>query len=484
MNWKPDKNKQLPLYKQIFLFLESKILNGEYPPGSRLPSERELANLFKVNRSTVKIAYEELQSTGLVNRMVGLGTVVNEAIWGNQKKRLPNWEKYIKEGHHQMNNPLNQQIFHYIRSNDSTINFAIGELCKDLIPMKPLNEISFNMGDYLGYEHVQGNLALREAISSHMKEFQNIKSTASSILITSGAQQAVHLIIRCLLKPGDSVAIEDPSYAYSMPIFHSKELNTCLLPVGKEGIDPEDIINLYKKHQIKMIIISPNYQNPTGVTLSLQRRKEILNICTKYGIAIVEQDPYSTLGYTNGTNSALKSMDTEGVVLYVNSLSNMVASGLRIGWILGPQSVINLLTDVKQQIDFGQSTILQLMATKLLDSELFNQHIENLKKGLKEKRDLTIQALKRELKEDIQFSIPEGGIHLWCTINDKIDESFLFKESIKNGVVFAPGTTLGSKSNHLLITYGSVNTNLIEDGIQRFVQAYKKCRKSLPKALF
>ncbi|SFH42628.1 DNA-binding transcriptional regulator, MocR family, contains an aminotransferase domain [Priestia megaterium] len=474
MDWKPDKRRQLPLYKQIYLFLESKILNSEYPPGSRLPSERELANRFKVNRSTVKIAFEQLQSTGLVNRIVGLGTVVNK----DPQKKLPNWERYVKESYYQMNNPINQQIFRNIRANDSIINFAVGELSQDLIPIELLNEVcSFNMENHLGYENVQGNLGLREAISFHMKEYRSIRSTSSSILITSGAQQAVHLITRCLLKPGDSVAIEDPSYAYSLPIFHSEGIKTYLLPVDNKGINPEDIITLYKKHQIKMIIIHPNYQNPTGIMLSLTRRKEILDVCIKHGIAIVEQDPYNAIGYTSNAHHTLKSMDNEGVVLYVSSLSSMIASGLRIGWISGPQSVINLLTDVKQQIDFGQSIIPQLMATKLLNSELFNQHIDNLKKELKEKRDLTIKYLKKELREDIQFHIPEGGIHLWCKISDEVNESSLFRESIRNGVVFAPGSTLGSKPNHLLINYSGVNKELIESGIYRFGQAFKKCKQ-------
>ncbi|AQX56139.1 PLP-dependent aminotransferase family protein [Priestia flexa] len=477
MDWKPIKTKQLPLYKQIISYLESRILNGEYPPGSRLPSERQLANQLKVNRSTVKIAFEELQSTGLITSVIGVGRVVNESVYGNHLKRLPNWDKYVKEGH-KTNHPLNQQIYQYIRCSNSIINFAIGELSPDLIPMELLCNINpFDMESHLGYENIQGNLALRESISSYMKEYKSIKSTTSSILITSGAHQALHLIIRCLLKSGDSIAIGDPSYDYSMPIFHSAGINTHLLPVGNEGINPEDITTLYKKHRIKMVFIHPNYQDPTGIVLDLEQKKAIINICTKYGIVIVEEDPYSIMGYTSKSNSALKALDSKGVVLYVSSLSNLIASGLRIGWISGPQAVIDLLTDVKQQIDFGQSVIPQLMATKLLNSNQFNEHINNLIKGLEIKRDLTIKLLKRELGEEILFSVPEGGIHLWCKFSHEINELLLFKESIKNGVVFTPGTTLGSKPNHLRFTYSGVNTNQIENGIRRFVEAYKSAKK-------
>src|SRR5437868_2990070 len=116
MDWKPVKTKKFPLYKQICSFFETRIINGEFPPGSRLPSERELANELKVNRSTINIAFDELRATGLVNRIVGVGTVVNEEIWNDNHKRLPNWDKYVKEGYYQSNNPLNQTIYRSIRS--------------------------------------------------------------------------------------------------------------------------------------------------------------------------------------------------------------------------------------------------------------------------------------------------------------------------------------------------------------------------------
>jgi GntR family transcriptional regulator of abcA and norABC len=475
MDWKPVKTKKFPIYKQICSYLETRILNGEFPPGSRLPSERELADQLKVNRSTINIAFDELRSTGLVTRIVGVGTVVNEEIWNGNHKRLPNWDKYVKEGYYQTNNPLNQQIYRFIRSDDSVINFAIGELSQDLTPIDLINSIQpLNTMEHLGYEDVQGSLRLRETISNHMSSYRNIQSTASSILITSGAQQAIHLIIRCLLKPGDSVAIEDPSYAYSLPIFHSDGLKTHLMPVNHDGLDPEQILSLHKKHRIKMIFVNPTYHNPTGITLSKERKKRILEICSKFGIAIVEDDPYSLTGYSNNIEHTLKSMDKEGIVLYVSSLSKIIASGLRIGWIVGPQKVIDRLTDAKQQIDFGQSIFPQWIANGILNSEQFDDHIQSLKSGLKKKRDLIISLLKKELGGEISFFVPDGGIHLWCRMNKEIaDDRLIFKEALKHGVVFAPGTTLGSNKHYLRFTYSRVDTNAIQDGIQRFAKAFK-----------
>jgi GntR family transcriptional regulator of abcA and norABC len=476
MEWRPNKLKKLPLYKQIANYLESRIINGEFPPGSRLPSERELAHQLDVNRSTVNAAFEELRSTGLVNRIVGYGTVVNKELWRSGHSRVPNWDQYVKEGFDQPNNPLNQQIYRYIGSDERLINFAIGELSADLCPTKWIQSITESLleNKSLGYENVQGNLQLRETISDHLKQYRHIESTPSSILITSGAQQAIHLIIRGLLHPGDSVAIEDPSYAYSLPIFHSKGLNTHLLPVHENGIDPEQIVAIHKKHRLKMVFLNPTYQNPTCVSLDIERRRKVMEICTNYGIVIVEDDPYSLLGYQQPPIPTLKSMDQEGLVLYVSSLSKIVASGLRIGWILGPQNVINRLTDVKQQMDFGQPNLPQWIAANLLQSEHFKEHIEHLQIELKKKRDLTIQALQKELNGNIHYFIPNGGIHLWCRLNDdQVDEKLLFQQAVKNGMVFAPGNTLGSHRRYIRFTYGRVNTDSITEGIQRFAKALK-----------
>lgn len=476
MDWKPVKTIEIPIYKQISNYMETCILNGEYPCGSFLPSERFLAAELDVNRGTVTAAYDELQAMGLVKRVKGIGTIVSVNNSGEGPvKRVPNWDEYVKGGFFHLNNPINRQIHKIIQSNDDLINFGIGELSPDLFPQDLMQHVhhSMEISGYLGYEHMQGNIKLRESVSFHMKKYRNIDCTPSSILITSGAQQALYLIIQCLLKPGDSVAIEDPSYAYSLPIFHSAGLKTYLLPTGEEGIDPDQIVYLYKKHRLKMVFLNPIFQNPTGTTLAYEKREKILEISTKYGIPIVEDDPYSITGYDHKHESTLKSMDHNGSVLYISSLSKIIASGLRIGWILGPHSVINRLTDAKQQIDFGHPNYPQWIAAHLIASDGFDTHIQRLRVRLKKKLDLTIKAFHAQLGDRIQFKIPNGGIHLWCKIDEDWNEQQLFRESINNGVVFAPGSTLGSLRNHMRFTFSRVDDHLIEEGIKRFAQVIK-----------
>ncbi|WP_144512870.1 PLP-dependent aminotransferase family protein [Bacillus mycoides] len=471
MKWQPNREDKIPVYKQIADYIERGISTGEFPSDRKLPSERMLAQNLQVNRSTVVAAYEELKSLGVVERKKGSGTRVNTDIWGVSHKRIPNWGRYVEDGSFLPNVPLVQQIRTETQKDD-LINLASGELSSDLIPSDRfrtiLSEKTF-MGN-LGYDHPLGNEMLRKTIAAHVEQYKQIEADSSSILITSGAQQALNLIVQCLLKPGDAIAIEDPSYCYSLPMFKSAGLKIFRLPVDQHGMNPDDLIDLHKKHRIRMVFLNPDYQNPTGTVLSLARRKKVLELSSEFGIPIVEDDPYSLTSFNGEVNPTLKSMDQNGNVLYVSSLSKIVASGLRIGWVIGPTRVIERLADAKQQVDFGHSVFTQWVANQFLESEDFHTHITLLRGQLKQRRDELIRKLGEILGDQIEFFVPEGGIHLWCKVQGTFDEYHLLGESIQNGVAFVPGSVLGSKSEYVRFTFGRANVEQIQLGVTRFAE--------------
>lgn len=329
---------------------------------------------------------------------------MNTDIWGVSHKRIPNWGRYVEDGSFLPNVPLVQQIRTETQKDD-LINLASGELSSDLIPSDRfrtiLSEKTF-MGN-LGYDHPLGNEMLRKTIAAHVEQYKQIEADSSSILITSGAQQALNLIVQCLLKPGDAIAIEDPSYCYSLPMFKSAGLKIFRLPVDQHGMNPYDLIDLHKKHRIRMVFLNPDYQNPTGTVLSLARRKKVLELSSEFGIPIVEDDPYSLTSFNGEVNPTLKSMDQNGNVLYVSSLSKIVASGLRIGWVIGPTRVIERLADAKQQVDFGHSVFTQWVANQFLESEDFHTHITMLRGQLKQRRDELIRKLEEILGIRLNF---------------------------------------------------------------------------------
>ncbi|MFB5195848.1 PLP-dependent aminotransferase family protein [Neobacillus sp. KR4-4] len=472
MDWKPDRKAKKAIYKQLAEYFENGIANGTFPPDKPLPSERSLAKELNVNRSTVVSAYDELESNGLIQRNRGSGTTISKDIWGITKKRIPSWNRYIEAGSFLPNLPVTQRIRKEAVEH-KLINLASGELSEDLFPLDSLRWIT-NTRSFigsLGYDHPQGNVILRETITNHVKLLRRIETDPSSILITSGAQQALHLVVQCLLKPGDAVAIEDPSYSFNLPIFKTAGIKPYYLSVEKDGINPNELLDLHKKHRIKMIFLNPSFQNPTGTLIREKKGKAILDISSEHGIPVVEDDPYSLTSFRGEEVTTLKSMDVNGNVLYISSLSKIVASGLRIGWIIGPKPVIERLSDAKQQIDFGHASFTQWIANDFLESDSFHLHIKRLVKELKKRRDQIVTSLDFYLKDQIEFAIPEGGIHIWCKVKKDFNEIQLLEESIKRGVIYVPGYTMGSKKGYVRFTFAREDEESIHEGIKRFADA-------------
>lgn len=478
MDWKPDRESKIPIYKQLAVYIENGIADGTFPPDKPLPSERGLAKELKINRSTVIAAYDELEANGLIDRNRGSGTTVSKDIWGMTKKRIPSWNRYIEAGSFLPNLPVTQRI-HKEMVEQNLINLASGELSQDLFPMTSLREITSNRSfiGTLGYDHPQGNAILRQTLTNHVKQFRSIETNPSSILITSGAQQALHLVVQCLLKPGDAVAIANPSYHYNLPVFKSAGIKTYSLKMDNEGINPNDITTLYKKHRIRMIFMNPIYQNPTGTLMSEERRKKVLEISSEYGIPIVEDDPYSLTSFTGEKMQTLKSLDRNGNVLYISSLTKIVASGLRIGWIIGPRAVIERLSDAKQQVDYGHASYTQWIANDFLDSSDFEFHIINLVQQLEIRRDQVVDSLQTFLKDQVEFYVPNGGIHIWCRIKKEVNENQLLEESIKRGVIYVPGLTMGSEKGFVRFTFSREKEENIHEGIKRFADALNAVTK-------
>lgn len=474
--WQLDRISDTPLYKQIADTLERKISYGEFPAGSLLPSERKLADLLGVNRSTVVLAYSELRSLGIIESLPGSGTRVNSTKWGATPKHTPNWSRFVKGGGFLPNPPFLRRIREALELDPSLIDFASGELAAELSPLEELHALMSEKGQpplHLGYDNPQGYEPLRQNLVSFLRDFRGIETSASSILITSGSQQSLYLITQCLLAPGDAVAIEDPSYCYSLPMFQSAGLRLFRLPVDERGINPEDIYALYKKHRIKMIFLNPNFQNPTGALLAGERRDRLLHIASELGLPIVEDDPFSITSYDGTPAPSLKSQDSAGSVLYIGSFSKMAASGLRVGWMVAPHTVVERLADARQQMDFGLSVVPQRVAARFLTSDDLVPHMNRLRSKLLHKRNLTLSALERELPDLIRCRLPEGGLHLWCEVVPEVNDSKLLEACIQRGMIFVPGSVYGSLPGYVRFTYGRANTEDIPEGIARFADALR-----------
>lgn len=479
MMWKPDRSSTKPLFEQIADHLEQRISYGEFPPGSLLPSERKLAEQLHVNRSTIISAFAELRSLGIIESHIGSGTRVSTSKWGATPKHTLNWSRFAEGGSFLPNLPFMRRIREALTQYPSLIDFASGELSADLAPTDEIASLmsQHDYTAYLGYDNPQGSIRLRQALAQYLHHYRGIRTTESSILITSGSQQSLYLITQCLLSPGDAIAIEDPSYCYSLPLFQSAGLRLFRLPVDDHGVQPDDIHDLYKKHRIKMVFLNPNYQNPAGTVLRTERRRRILDLASELGLPIVEDDPFSLTSYQGAPPQPLKSLDTVGSVLYIGSFSKIAASGLRIGWMVAPHSIVERLADARQQMDFGLSIIPQLVAAQFLQSSFFAPHLDRLRVQLQFRRDLLIESLEKELPGLVEYNAPEGGLHLWCKLLSDIPDGKLLEESIKSGIVFVPGSVYGSNKGYLRFTFARPKLEDIAPGISHFAKALRVLMK-------
>jgi DNA-binding transcriptional MocR family regulator len=212
--------------------------------------------------------------------------------------------------------------------------------------------------------------------------------------------------------------------------------------------------------------------------MSLTRRKQLLELSSELGLPIIEDDPYSLTSFDGTVIPTLKSMDATGTVLYISSLSKIVASGLRIGWIIGPKRVIERLADAKQQVDFGHSIFPQWIAHHFLQSSQFHLHITSLQWELKKRRDAIVASLRHTLGNRVSYHAPKGGIHLWCRLNEDVTPTRLLEESLTKGLAFLPGSVMGTQKNYVRFTFGRGETSEIEKGIARFADALNSLSES------
>jgi GntR family transcriptional regulator of abcA and norABC len=475
--WKPDRSSKTPIYQQIADYMEHRIAFGEFPPGSTLPSERKLAAVLRVNRSTVVAAYEELRATGILVSSKGNGTIVSNLNEENTTNQTPNWKEYVEGGNFLPNQPFVRRIREELLHKKGLIDFASGQLSPDLYPQDIVRELLQKRPFYeqLGYDNPQGCAQLRETLVSFLAQHLRIHTTDSSILISSGSQQSLYLILQCLLNPGDAVAIEDPSYCYSLPMFQSAGLRLFRIPSDEHGINPEEVMALYRKHKIRMLFVNPNFQNPTGSVMPTERKMRLLEIASELGIPIVEDDTFSLTAFDGHPPPTLKSLDKNNNVLYIGSLSKTATSGLRIGWLIAPQSVISRLSDARQQMDFGLSSIPQWVANHFIKEGHLDNHIQFLRTELAKKRNELMRGLTEIMGDTISYAIPQGGLTLWCKINREVDEFKWLEESTKRGVIFVPGTVYGSKKGWIRLSFARPYFHQIMPGIQQLHAALEMC---------
>lgn len=401
-----NKSDKKPLYQQIIEAIETGILNGQLKPGEKLPSERDMSLFFNVNRSTIVRAMEELHDRNIVIRRVGSGTYVNTQKWGTFIEPRMQW---------------NQQTIQTAFQKTVQYDLANGDLPTSLYPSLHLPEIDWQLLLEAEQEHNAmrfGTRRLRESVQRYLYQQHQWKVELDEILITAGTQQAISLITLGLLKTGDSIAIENPSYFYSLSIFQALGIRIYGIPMDQNGIIIDKLDELVHKHSIRMIFINPVFHNPTGLVMSQTRKRELITYCERKNVLIIEDDAYGQLKFHNSLDNApLKMQDHNDNALYLGSLSKYLGRSIRIGWMIGSKSIIEHLASIRQQLDSGLSSLPQFMAEFYLDHYSEAQE-KKLKTVLKEQANMLCDWLKMHFSDLLTFTPPQGGFHLYARLLD------------------------------------------------------------------
>ncbi|TNU29632.1 PLP-dependent aminotransferase family protein [Bacillus velezensis] len=462
------KMRKLPKYIQIIQFIKEKIGNGEWPIGSKIPSQRTLAKHFEVNRSTVITALEELTADGLIEGRMGKGTVVTNNTWTLlAKNSAPDWDQYVTSGIQQPSQKIVQEI-NKSESNSDLIQLSKGELSHEIFPLAVMKEIIGKVSQNIeafGYEEPKGYLPLREALSGYLRT-NGIQASPSSILIVSGALQAIQLISMGLLQRGSTVYLDQPSYLYSLHVFQSAGMKLTGVPMDHDGLLPEHIRMARGERGRAILYTNPCFHNPTGILMSKKRREEILAASENTQLPIIEDDIYRELWIDEIPPDPIKTIDKNGHVLYIGSLSKTLSPGLRIGWIVGPEPVIERLSDIKMQTDYGSSSLSQRVAAEWFISGEYQQHLEQVRSQLKVRRELALSVLETHLKDVATWNIPKGGFFVWVKILPSISMKLLYTKALSKGILLNLGSIYAEeKGNYIRLSYAYASLEDLQKGI-------------------
>jgi len=374
------------------------------------------------------------------------------------------------------------------------ISFAGGLPASEVFPTERFREACCKVLDQkprlaLQYGATEGYEPLREMVARHIARY-GIKAKSENVLITSGSQQALDLIGKLLINPGDRVLVEAPTYLGALQAFNVYGADYVSVPSDDDGLR-SDLLEAPLRSGPKFMYVLPNFQNPGGTTLSEGRRHELVLLADKYGIPIVEDDPYGQLRYEGEHLTPLVVLDREnlrrdqgysiGNVLYLSTFSKTLAPGLRLGWIVAPPEVIAKLVQLKQGADLHSSTLVQMVAYEVARDNFLDEHVKLIRRVYRERRDVMLEALARYFPPEVQWTRPQGGLFLWVTLPEGADAQKLFESPVKENVAFVPGDCFYAPNGHrdagkrqMRLNFSSAPPDQIQEGIRRLSVVVKR----------
>ncbi len=414
------------MYVQLARALQSEIQRGRLSPGARLPGSRALARQISVHRNTVLAAYQELEADGWIVARQGSGTFVSEALptidmpASAERRPIPYEPGFaLPEG----------EVFDPLRGFPSPKQ---GTLMMDglpdprLMPVRLLAQayrralLSLG-GSLLCYGDPAGHPQLREALADMIARRRGIAVSSEHILVTRGAQMALDLVARVLLRPGDLVAVEQLGYPPAFAALRSTGAQLVPLAVDPQGLQTQALAQLCRQGQVRAVYVTPHHQYPTTARLSPARRVELLELAARHRFAILEDDYDHEFHYDGAPALPLASIDEAGVTVYIGTLSKTLAPGLRVGFIAAPPALVQRLAHARAQIDRQGDLMLERAVADLMEEGELQRHIRHTRGVYNQRRHVLANALHKHLGDVLSFEVPAGGMAIWARANLDVD---------------------------------------------------------------
>jgi GntR family transcriptional regulator/MocR family aminotransferase len=482
-----DRQSEVPLYQQIETYLRQGILSGSLAAETRLPASRQLARDLGVNRITVESAYAVLETDGLIYSKMGSGTYVlppNPLSAFSKDKpgnAWPLWQQRLASNGGSAITASDEETTKASR-HSRLISFASGIGDAHLFPAEDFRKVLQTVMRRdgiaaLDYGEPSGHAPLRETIT-HILASQGLQTRSENVLITAGSQQALSLVSQLLLKPGDVIMVESPTYSGALELFRALGFKVVGVPVDRHGMQVEALETLLQQHHPKLIYTIPTFHNPTGTCLSSQRRIQLIVLADRYNIPILEDDFVGDLRYEGRAQPALKALDPGGRVIYVSTFSKILMPGLRVGFLVAEGPIYQRLVDFKRVNDLATSTLIQRALEVYVTVGRYQSYLRRSCQLFRKRRDAMLSAIEQYLPVDINLDPPQGGLFIWLALPEYLSSETLLPLAWEEGVEFSPGGGFFSGGlegrNWLRLNFVAQAPDQIEEGIQRLGKAMKR----------
>ena len=469
-----NKDSAVPLYLQIYNHLRQEILQGNLLPGTKLPPSRKLAKQCNVARLTVTEAYAQLKAEGFITSRSGSGTYVSEILpitpqlkpphpLPNTDSPLSAWGDRVMGMRPRVERPFTQR---------PPIDFGFGRAFHHIFPYDVWRKL---LARYLStddvllsrYGSVAGFDPLREALARYLSRMRGVVCQSEQVVIVSGAQQALDILARLLLEPGDQVLLETPGYVDAFTIFYAYGAQIESLPVGNQGFPVAEIPTTSRA---KLLFVTPSNQFPSGGTMPLAQRMALLQWANKHRAIIIEDDYDGELRYDGRPLSALQGLDKDGRVIYLGTFSKVLFPALRLGYVVLPPALITPFVQAKRLVDRGAPTLTQAAVADFISEGHFERHLRHLRTAYGQRHEILMQALHTHMPDSVQYSTNPAGLHVMLFLAAGVEETAVIHRAMQAGVGVYAGARYHLQQPappSILLGFSGLSEDDIVEGVRR-----------------